>query len=79
MGKNEISAQFNLPSSYGVKNNTLVANTTINYAALQISGKNVSSDQVTVNYDGSLKLSASVSSIASLQNAGIVSKDVQYT
>ncbi|MBR4486731.1 hypothetical protein IKS57_05310 [bacterium] len=79
MGKNEISAQFNVPSSYGVKNNTLVANTTINYAALQITGSNVSNNQVIVNYDGSLTLSASVSSITSLQNAGIVLDGVQYT
>ncbi|MBO6095464.1 hypothetical protein J6P11_05735 [bacterium] len=79
MGKNVITASFNdLPSFFGIKNNTLTASLTINYAQLQIECKNLNNNEVTVNYDSSITLNLTNDSLISLKNAGINVSNVSY-
>ena len=79
MGKNVITASFNdLPSFFGIKNNTLTASLTINYAQLQISCANLNNNEVTVNYDSSITLNLTNDSLQSLKNAGINVSNVSY-
>ncbi|MBO6094793.1 hypothetical protein J6P11_02045 [bacterium] len=76
MGKNTINVTVNnLDSTYGIKDDTLSTTLTINYAKLEINN-NLSS--VSVQYDGSIRLSPSTNSINSFNNAAIVSSNIKY-
>ena len=77
IGKNTISATFtNLPSFYGIKNNTLSTNVlTINYAALEI---NSNLNENSVAFDGSITLSQNQNSINSFKNIGINQSNIKY-
>jgi hypothetical protein len=76
MGTNTINVTVNdLSSTYGIKSDTLSTTLTINYAKLEINN-NLSS--ASVQYDGSITLSPSTSSINSFKNAEVVSSNIQY-
>ena len=77
INKNLINATCkDLPAFYGIKNNKISANLTINFAQIQINCKNLNNNQVTVNYSNSISLHATPASLQSLVTAGINLKDV---
>ena len=79
INKNLIKATCkDLPAFYGIKNNTISANLTINFAQIQINCKNLNNNQVTVNYSNSISLHATPTSLQSLVTAGINLSDVSY-
>ena len=79
MGVNTITATTTITIPGQSQTFTIkVATLTINVATLQISGNNVKNNNVSVNYDGSLTLSASKDSLASLTDAGINNPSYQW-
>ena len=79
MGVNTITATTTITIPGQSQTFTIkVATLTINVATLQISGNNVKNNSVSVNYDGSLTLSASKDSLASLTDAGINNPRYQW-
>ena len=79
MGVNTITATTTITIPGQSQTFTIkVATLTINVATLQISGNNVKNNSVSVNYDGSLALSASKDSLASLTDACINNPSYQW-
>lgn len=79
MGVNTITATTTITIPGQSQTFTIkVATLTINVVTLQISGNNVKNNSVSVNYDGSLTLSANKDSLASLTDAGINNPRYQW-
>ena len=79
MGANIITVKLsNLSSAYGISNNTLSTNATINYAQLQINGTGVNNDEATVDYNGSISLELDTLSKDSLSDAEVNTWHISY-
>ena len=78
-GANKITAQFtNLPTIYGIQNNTLSQSITINDTQLQITGSDVSNNTVNIQPKGSVSFSLTSDSLDSFNDNNISISNLKY-
>ncbi|MBO6095079.1 hypothetical protein J6P11_03625 [bacterium] len=76
IGQNTFSVSItNLPSEFGITNNTLTFNTIINHIGVKLTSNSINNS---VNYGGSTTISTTVNSQNSFTNAGIALNELTY-